>query len=78
MSEIVDYDVVIAGDADYLILQVRGFIKKGWEPIGGVQYDSNEKGALYLQAIMKREPIAMTPSPLVQEFIKSKMKETTR
>jgi hypothetical protein len=50
MEPVIDYDIVAAGDFAGLVMQIKGWIKKGWEPQGGVSCDEG----LYFQAIVKR------------------------
>ena len=52
MEPIVDYDVAAGAYLDSLVAQVRDFIKKGWEPQGGL---CTYEYGLFYQVIVKRE-----------------------
>jgi len=50
MQEIIDYVVVEKGSRHDFQKKVLELIEKGWQPLGGVSYDS--QGLSYLQAMI--------------------------
>ena len=60
--------------SDYLILthlgaltlqeEVVAFIKKGWEPLGSIQVDRDQRMVSYVQPMVRREPENSQSRPL--------------
>lgn len=46
---------VVRGTMEELVSEVNELIKKGWIPVGGINYDSGVGSGIYIQAMVKFE-----------------------
>ncbi len=53
MKKIIEYKIVWDRDDDRLIKKVNKEIKEGWQPQGGITYDTQY--GIYLQVMVKYE-----------------------
>jgi hypothetical protein len=53
MEKIVDYAVLDAMSGDGLARNVREYIAKGWQPIGGVSVSYNGNVTRFFQAVIR-------------------------
>lgn len=50
-----EYTAVLGDDGGEFKKLVNKMIKDGWEPLGGISVASNGTGALFTQAMIKRD-----------------------
>lgn len=50
-----EYTAVLGDDGGEFKKRINGMIRDGWEPLGGISVTSNGAGAVFTQAMIKKD-----------------------